>query len=748
MARSLTHSTTDRDLPGHHRLLILTLSLVLMSGLAAPLQAFALQLNPASLTFSATQGSATPAPQTLTFWKTSTSSQNWTATATVSWLSASPASGSITTEKDQVQIQVNPSGLAPGSYSTSLMITTTGSDGTIRKTAVPVSLAVNSTSTSGFTISPPSMAYTGIINGPNPVASVVVTNTGSTSLTVTWHDNINWLIATSGDTVTMPPGGSATITHTASTATLWPGTFSGVATITGGGVTKQVPVSMTVSSGSATAPVIGLAPTALSFSGAAGGANPAAQTISVSNTGGGTLSWNASDNAAWLTLTPASGTNAGTMNVGVNMAGLAAGTYNAAVTVTATGAPTKTVPVTLTVNPTNTGSTPFTVAPASMTYTGTVNGPNQVAGVTITNASAASLTVTWRDSINWLVATSGDIVTLPPGGSATITHTASMAGLAAGSYSGVATITGAGVTKQVPIALTVAASSTVPAIGFAPTSLSFSGATGGPNPAAQTITVSNTGGGTLSWTASDNTAWLTVTPTSGTNSGTITASANLSGLAAGTYTAAVTISATGAAARTVPVTLTVTSGTASGSIGFSPTSLAFSGTTGGTNPAAKSFTITNPGGGTLSWSVSDNAAWLSVTPTSGTTTTETDTLTASVNLSGLGSGTYSGIITITAAGAGNSPRTIPVSLTLSAGTTGTATLSWNASPDSDLAGYKVYRATVSGAYGAPIATIGKTTTSYVATGLQPGTTYFFVISAYDSAGNESSYSNEVSKSIF
>lgn len=850
MARSLTHSITIRDLPRHHRLLILTLSLMLMSGLAAPLQAFALQLNPVSLTFSATQGSATAAPQTLTFWKTSTSSQNWTAMATVPWLSASPASGSLSTEKDQVQVQVNPSGLAPGSYSTSLMITTTRPDGTIRKTAVPVSLAVNSTSTSGFTISPPSMAYTGTINGPNPVASVVVTNTGSSSLTVTWHDSINWLIATSGDTVTVPPGGSATIAHTASTATLWPGTFSGVATITGGGVTKQVPVTMTVSSGSATAPVIGLAPVALSFSGAAGGANPAAQTISVSNTGGGTLSWNASDNASWLTLTPASGTNAGTMNVSVNMAGLAAGTYNAAVTVTATGATTKTIPVSLTVtaasttpaiglsqaslsfsgtaggsnpstqtfsvsntgggtlswsatdnaawltispasgtnsgsisasvnlsglaagtynaavtvtatgaatktvpvtlivNPTGAGSTPFTVAPASMTYTGTVNGSNQVAGITITNTSAASLTVTWRDSINWLVATSGDIVTMPPGGSATITHTASMAGLAAGSYSGVATVTGAGVTKQVPIALTVATSSTTPAIGFAPTSLSFSGATGGANPAAQTITVSNTGGGTLSWTASDNAAWLTVTPTSGTNSGTITASANLSGLAAGTYTAAVTISATGAATRTVPVTLTVTSGTASGSIGFSPTSLAFSGTTGGTNPAAKSFTITNPGGGTLSWTVSDNAAWLSVTPTSGTTTTETDTLTASVNLSGLGSGTYSGTITITAAGASNSPRTIPVSLTLSAGTTGTATLSWNASPDSDLAGYKVYRATVSGAYGAPIATIGKTTTSYVATGLQPGTTYFFVISAYDSAGNESSYSNEVSKSIF
>jgi fibronectin type 3 domain-containing protein len=61
----------------------------------------------------------------------------------------------------------------------------------------------------------------------------------------------------------------------------------------------------------------------------------------------------------------------------------------------------------------------------------------------------------------------------------------------------------------------------------------------------------------------------------------------------------------------------------------------------------------------------------------------------------------------------------------------------------------VYRATSSGAYGAPIATlIGNVTTSYVATGLQTGTTYFFVVTAYDNAGNESVFSTEVSKSIF
>ena len=142
---------------------------------------------------------------------------------------------------------------------------------------------------------------------------------------------------------------------------------------------------------------------------------------------------------------------------------------------------------------------------------------------------------------------------------------------------------------------------------------------------------------------------------------------------------------------------------------------------------------------------SDNAAWLTLTPVSGS---NSGTVTASVNTSGLAAGTYNATITVTASGSTNSPQQIPVSLTLSVTAAGTVTLLWNASTESDLAGYKVYRGTGSGSYGAPLTTLPKTTTSYTATGLQNGTTYFFAITAYDSAGNESTFSNEVSKSIF
>jgi fibronectin type 3 domain-containing protein len=119
-----------------------------------------------------------------------------------------------------------------------------------------------------------------------------------------------------------------------------------------------------------------------------------------------------------------------------------------------------------------------------------------------------------------------------------------------------------------------------------------------------------------------------------------------------------------------------------------------------------------------------------------------------VATSGLAAGTYNATVTVTASGSTNSPQQIPVSLTLRASTAGTATLTWNANAESDVAGYKVYQGTGSGTYGAPLSTLPKTATSFTATGLQNGTTYFFVITAYDTAGNESTYSNEVSKSIF
>jgi len=102
-------------------------------------------------------------------------------------------------------------------------------------------------------------------------------------------------------------------------------------------------------------PALSVSPTTLAFTATVGGANPAAKTAAVTNTGGGTLDVTASDDAAWLAVTPASATAPATLTVTPSITGLAAGTYTATVTVTgttagATGSP-KTIAVTLTVSP-------------------------------------------------------------------------------------------------------------------------------------------------------------------------------------------------------------------------------------------------------------------------------------------------------------------------------------------------------------------------------------------------------------
>lgn len=76
---------------------------------------------------------------------------------------------------------------------------------------------------------------------------------------------------------------------------------------------------------------------------------------------------------------------------------------------------------------------------------------------------------------------------------------------------------------------------------------------------------------------------------------------------------------------------------------------------------------------------------------------------------------------------------------------GTAVLSWDANSEPDVQGYKIYMATTSGGYGASIATVPMGVTTYTVTGLENHTTYFFAITAYNSSGAESTYSNEVSK---
>lgn len=83
------------------------------------------------------------------------------------------------------------------------------------------------------------------------------------------------------------------------------------------------------------------------------------------------------------------------------------------------------------------------------------------------------------------------------------------------------------------------------------------------------------------------------------------------------------------------------------------------------------------------------------------------------------------------------------------------TLSWSAvttnvdgSLCTDLAGYKVYWSTTSGTYN-NVKDVGNVTTINIPTVIgQLKGTYYFVVTAYDTIGNESLFSNEASGSFF
>ena len=82
-------------------------------------------------------------------------------------------------------------------------------------------------------------------------------------------------------------------------------------------------------------------------------------------------------------------------------------------------------------------------------------------------------------------------------------------------------------------------------------------------------------------------------------------------------------------------------------------------------------------------------------------------------------------------------------------------LAWDANSETDLAGYRVYQSTMSGQYERVVdnpstpylaGEVDAATTGIVLTGLVDGT-YYWVVTAFDTEGHESLYSNEVSETM-
>jgi hypothetical protein len=90
----------------------------------------------------------------------------------------------------------------------------------------------------------------------------------------------------------------------------------------------------------------------------------------------------------------------------------------------------------------------------------------------------------------------------------------------------------------------------------------------------------------------------------------------------------------------------------------------------------------------------------------------------------------------------------PTAVTPTESTAGSANLTWSASPTSGVSSYRVYYGTASHTYAQNMGSglLGGST-SYSVTGLTSGKTYYFAVTAIDSSGRESGYSNEAAAVI-
>lgn len=443
----------------------------------------------------------------------------------------------------------------------------------------------------------------------------------------------------------------------------------------------EATITATAGGASATRVVSVLAPPAIALSAATieftkpvGGADPAAQTVNVTNSGDGsitnlvvgTISYSQGQPTGWLTATLGGATTPAVVTLRVNGAGLARGTYTASVPIQAAG-------------PAN--------SPQSIAVTFRVQGPPSIVLSRNTSALAGLPGETRNDAVN--ITNGGD---LPLTGlSTTITYTAgqpqgwlqanlvgttapttlnliaTIGTLAAGNYSATVQVASnvAGVAAQnITVTLTV---SPGPAITLSRTPVNASAAPG-TNALPDSIFITNGGGGTLSgltlgtttYGAGQTTGWLTAALSGTTAPATLRLTFASAALAPGTYNATVPVTSTVASNTPRNLTVNLTVGTPANLAPLNPAALVFA-TWGNaaTLPGTQAIQVSSTGSGNVSGltvqiAYGSGSNWLNASFQGGTTTPTT--LLLQPNTTALAHGSYTATVTVSSTQPGITPR--------------------------------------------------------------------------------------------
>jgi uncharacterized protein (TIGR03437 family) len=342
-------------------------------------------------------------------------------------------------------------------------------------------------------------------------------------------------------------------------------TYRGTVTVTAplaAPPTQTVAVELTVTA--APKPQLALEPGSLTFEAQAGGDNPAAQSLRISNAGTGTLAWTAEWHSLqavqWLSVSPASGSaSAGSpasVQVKATSSGLAAGVYSGSIRVnSSTTGETVTVLVTLLVSQV---TQTILVSQSGLLFTG-------VQGADSAPAQSFGILNTGQGVMNWTVRSEtlsgGSWLRVSPSSgrsdasSLDVPHvevSVSVTGLRAGQYSGLIRIEAPGANNSpqyVSVDLTVLPPGSNPGVLVRPTGLIFAARAGTSSPGSQTVRLATatpgsvgTVGGLLTY---DGGNWLQALPTnlvlSPADPRNIVIQPGLGSLAAGIYRAALTL---------------------------------------------------------------------------------------------------------------------------------------------------------------------------------------------------------------
>ncbi len=615
--------------------------------LVIPAQPRSVSLTPTSLTLTGTIGgpkvsgtvtvNSSPSGQTFFF-----------DSLAPAWLSVSPPSGAtpitITVSGDPTQIGQTTAAMAK--------IDIRGPS----ETFLPVTLLVGAAANNAITANPTSGTFAQTLGGPTPaVQTIQLSSITPVNYTVAVPQDATWLTVSpqSGSTA-----GGATLTLSANASGLTAGSHTTTITINGPGNSVSIPLTFNVTGGTVT-PAITASPAQVSFTQIAAGITPLAQSVQLSSATTVGYSVAVPASATWLMVTPSTGNAPATLTFAVSTSGLSGGPFTTNVTVNGGSSPVI-IPVTLTLA----GSTAagLTVSPTNIGFTQVVGGTALPQSVQLTSTTATSFTA--GSSATWLSVSpaTGQLAANTP---LPLTLTVSGSGLPTGTSTGSITITTpGGATATVNVSLTITSTGgTSGSLAVSPPNLSFFQTVGAAPPLTQTVQVSSDAAASFTVTIPPDATWLTVDKTSATTPGTLTFTANGTSLPVGNYTASVTIAGP-VNTITLPVTLTVFSNTP-GTIVASPPAFVFSQAVGDTSFLLQRLHLDTAPQVATSFVASSNASWLNLSATSGTTPAD---LVLSVTGAGLSAGTYNSNITISYGG--SSLLTIPVSLTVTGGTTG------------------------------------------------------------------------------